>query len=57
MYPYEREAQMRVDIQKGRPFSPDKIDKEATKEAEVLRKMRTFRSAFNPTSRGSKFAV
>jgi len=55
VYPYEREAQMRVDIQKGRPFTLDKIDKMAEKEAELAKKMRTFRSAFNPTSRGSKF--
>lgn len=54
LYPYEREQVLRTDYQKGRPIRLDKLDVETAREAEMVRKMQNFRSAFNPTSRGTK---
>ena len=56
-YPYEMEAVLRIDYQKGRPICTDRVDKEAAREAEMVRRMSSFRSAFNPTSRGTKWEV
>lgn len=56
-YPYEREQVLRTDYQKGRPIRTDRVDREAAREAEMVRRMSEFRSAFNPTSRGGKYDV
>lgn len=56
-YPYEMEAVLRVDYQKGRPIRLDNTDREAAREAEMVKRMQNFRSAFNPTSRGTKWEV
>lgn len=56
-YPYEMEAVLRIDYQKGRPIRLDKLDVETAREAEMVRRMQNFRSAFNPTSRGGKYDV
>lgn len=59
MYPYQLEAQLRNDYQKGRPIVLDQIDRWATNlaklEERALQELISFRSAFNPTQRGSKF--
>lgn len=52
-YPYEMEAVLRVDYQKGRPIQLERIDREAEREAEMVKRMRNFRSAFNPTCKNS----
>lgn len=56
-YPYQVEQVLRVDYQKGRPIRLDRVDREAAREAEMVRRMSSFRSAFNPTSRGGKYDV
>lgn len=52
-YPYEMETILRVDYQKWRPIRLDKLDKEMEREAEMVKRMRNFRSAFNPTCKNS----
>lgn len=52
-YPYEMEAVLRIDYQKGRPIRLDKVDREAEREALLVKKMEQFRSAFNPTCKNS----
>lgn len=56
-YPYEREQVLRIDYQKGRPIRLERVDKEAEREAEMVRRMRNFRSAFNPTCRNGRYDV
>lgn len=55
LYPYQVEQILRADYQKGRPIRLDTTDLTAAREAEMVRKMQNFRSAFNPTSRGTKW--
>lgn len=52
-YPYQLEQVLRVDYQKGRPIRIDNLDREAAREAEMVRRMSNFRSAFNPTCKNS----
>lgn len=56
-YPYQVEQVLRTDYQKGRPIRLDKLDVETAREAEMVRRMQNFRSAFNPTCRGGKYDV
>jgi len=56
-YPYQVEAVLRIDYQKGRPIQLERVDKEAEREAEMVRRMQNFRSAFNPTCKGGKYDV
>lgn len=51
MFPYEREAQLRKDYQKGRPIVEDQIDREFRKQAEMIARLREARSVFNPSTR------
>jgi len=56
-YPYQVEAVLRIDYQKGRPIQLERVDKEAEREAEMVRRMQNFRSAFNPTCRNGRCDV
>lgn len=56
LYPYQIEQILRADYQKGRPIRVDVVDRAAEREAEMVRKMAEFRSAFNPTARNTKWA-
>lgn len=56
-YPYQVEQVLRVDYQKGRPIRLDRVDREAAREAEMVRRMQNFRSAFNPTCRNGRYDV
>jgi hypothetical protein len=47
------EAVLRIDYQQGRPIRLDKVDREAEREAEMVKRMSNFRSAFNPTCKNS----
>ena len=53
LYPYQVEQILRTDYQKGRPIRLDKLDIEVAREAEMVRRMSNFRSAFNPTHKGN----
>lgn len=54
LYPYQVEQILRTDYQKGRPIRLDKLDVETAREAEMVRRMSSFRSVFNPTNKNSK---
>ena len=53
MYPYQLEAQLRKDYQKGRPPIEDQIDREFRRQAEMIARLRDARSVFNPSTRCS----
>ena len=59
VYPYQMEAILRRDFQKGRPInsihsSITELDRQMERQAEFIQRMRDARSPFNPTQRGSK---